>query len=28
VAEGGEQLRELGSLVLWEAAQEIVFEEN
>jgi hypothetical protein len=28
VAEGGEQLRELGRLVLWEGAQEIVFEEN
>jgi hypothetical protein len=28
VVEGGEQLRELGRLVLWEGAQEIVFEEN
>jgi Protein of unknown function (DUF3830) len=28
VVEGGEQLRELGRLVLWEGAQEIVFEER
>jgi hypothetical protein len=28
VVEGGEQLRELGRLVLWEGAQEIAFEEN
>jgi Protein of unknown function (DUF3830) len=28
VVEGGEQLGELGRLVLWEGAQQIVFEEN
>ena len=28
VVEGGEQLRELGRLALWEGAQEIVFEET
>jgi hypothetical protein len=28
VVEGGEQLRELGRLVLWEGAQEIAFEER
>jgi hypothetical protein len=27
VVEGGEQLRELGRLVLWAGAQDIVFEE-
>jgi Protein of unknown function (DUF3830) len=27
VVEGGEQLRELGHLVLWAGAQDIVFEE-
>lgn len=27
VVEGGDQLRELGRLVLWEGAQDIVFEE-
>jgi hypothetical protein len=26
VTEGGEQLRELGRTVLWEGAQDIVFE--
>jgi Protein of unknown function (DUF3830) len=28
IVEGGEQLRELGKLVLWEGAQEISFEET
>ena len=28
VVEGGEQLRELGRLVLWEGAQDIAFEER
>jgi hypothetical protein len=28
VVEGGEHLRELGRLVLWEGAQEIAFEER
>jgi hypothetical protein len=28
VVEGGEQLRELGRLVLWDGAQEIAFEER
>ena len=28
IVEGGEHLRELGKLVLWEGAQEIFFEEN
>jgi hypothetical protein len=28
IAEGGERLRELGKLVLWEGAQEISFEES
>ena len=28
IVEGGEQLRELGKLVLWEGAQDIVFEES
>jgi hypothetical protein len=28
VVEGGEQLRELGRLVLWEGAQDISFEER
>ena len=28
IVEGGEQLRELGKLVLWEGAQDIVFEER
>ena len=28
VVEGNEQLRELGRLVLWEGAQDIVFEEK
>jgi hypothetical protein len=28
VVEGGEQLRELGRLVLWEGAQEISFDER
>jgi Protein of unknown function (DUF3830) len=28
VVEGGEQLGELGRLVLWEGAQDIVFEER
>ena len=28
IVEGGEQLRELGKLVLWEGAQEIAFEED
>jgi hypothetical protein len=28
IVEGGEQLRQLGKLVLWEGAQEISFEEN
>jgi hypothetical protein len=28
IVEGGERLRELGKLVLWEGAQEIVFEET
>lgn len=28
VVEGGDQLRELGRLVLWEGAQEIAFEER
>jgi hypothetical protein len=28
VVEGGEQLRELGRLVLWEGAQDIAFEES
>jgi hypothetical protein len=27
IVEGGEQLRQLGKLVLWEGAQEIAFEE-
>jgi hypothetical protein len=27
IVEGGEQLRELGKLVLWEGAQEIAFNE-
>jgi Protein of unknown function (DUF3830) len=28
VVEGGEQLRELGRLVLWEGAQDIAFDER
>jgi hypothetical protein len=28
IVEGGEQLRQLGKLVLWEGAQEISFEET
>ena len=28
IVEGGEQLRELGRLVLWEGARDIVFEEK
>jgi hypothetical protein len=28
VVEGGEQLRELGRLALWEGAQDIVFEDQ
>lgn len=28
IVEGGAQLRELGKLVLWEGAQDIVFEES
>jgi hypothetical protein len=28
IVEGGAQLRELGKLVLWEGAQDIVFEEG
>jgi hypothetical protein len=28
IVEGGERLRELGKLVLWEGAQEIFFEER
>src|SRR5215210_1117350 len=28
IVEGGEQLRELGRIVLWEGAQEIAFEEK
>jgi Protein of unknown function (DUF3830) len=28
IVEGGRQLRELGKLVLWEGAQDIVFEES
>ena len=28
IVEGGERLRELGRLVLWEGAQEIAFEED